>query len=308
MDNNGNELGGLSTRAMLCGLSISMWGNRKLDKAMSREASASRAMGERVGRYNKWLLVQDEEGTPVKEYTAIVSVRNKAGVVHRDMTLPWMDDGTRINSARNYIEWGAAMREQKNAFETAVEHFIREYPNLVMRTKQIMDEAAAKENKPSMFSGRHYPSQAEMMHKFQFTTSVLPLPESTDFRVKLGDSQVKSIRKQIEAHLNSQVMNSTQHLFERLGDLVDRVVLLGEPKSAIQSALVRDIAQVTSIAERLNIAGDRYLDEFARRIRKELSFEPVMLKTCEGEREALAARAARIQSDMSAFMGEYSDV
>lgn len=299
---NGNSIQGLGERALLCGLSISLWGNRRQDKQISREAAASRGMGTKVGRFNRWLLVEDKAGTPVSEYNAIITIRNKAGEVHRDMTLPWMDDGTRINSARNFIEWASAMRELKTEFDTAVDYFCNNYDHLVMRTKLIMDVAAEEEGKPSMFNQGNYPSVSRVRNHFAFNTYVMPLPEAVDFRVKLSDLQVAAIQQRIKGQLNETVMNATEHLFERLADVARRVSHLANPGSTIQKALSRDIESVCAIAERLNIADDPYLNQFAQRIRKELAVEPVLLKTVPTEREALAARADVIISDMSAFM------
>jgi hypothetical protein len=300
---NGNGYGSLSTRAMLTGLSISLWGNRRLDKGMSREAAASRGMGEKVGRFNRWLLIEDKLGTPVKEYTTIISIRNKAGEVHREMTLPWMDDGTRINSARNFVEWASTMRDLKNEFDTAVGYFCDQYDHLIMRTKLIMDLAAEEEKKPTMFNQKNYPSASRVRNHFAFNTHVMPLPESVDFRVKLSDVQVTAIKSQIESQLTTTVMNATEHLFERLAEVARRVEHLAIPGSTVQKALARDIESVCAIAERLNIADDPYLTQFAQRIRKELHVEPVFLKTVPEERDALAARATAIINDMTAFMG-----
>lgn len=308
MNSNGNhQPGDLSTRAMLCGLSISTWGNRRQDKQISREAAASRGLGERVGRYNRWLLIQDESGTPVREYGAIITARDKAYSTHRELTLPWMEDGLRINSVANFNNWCVAIRSVKNEFESALEHFIKQYPDLVTLTKCIMDSAALREGKQSMFNRFNYPSQSELRRKFQFSDMVLPIPQSSDFRVDLSDSQVASIRQQIEYRKDVWLVDATQHLLEKLDSLVKRVVHLSDPKATIQSALVRDIEQVCSVVESLNITNDKDLSEFTRRIRTELAIDPVLIKTSNKERENLAARASQIQSDMSGFMIGGSD-
>lgn len=306
MDTNGNghSPGSLSTRAMLVGLSISLWGNRRMDKQISREASESRGMGEKTGRYNRWLLIENRNGDEAKEYKRIVSVRNKSEVIHREMTLPWLDNGTRINSARNYKYWAEAIHEARRDFEEAVDDFVRLYPHLVDRTKLIMDTAAREEDKPSMFNERLYPSQATVRNKFGFSTTTLPLPDAHDFRVELSDVQVGSIRQQIEDNMNSIVMDATRHIYESLYDLVKRIASLGDPKTPIQRALMRDVEEISERARRLNISEDSFLDALATRIKKELTFEPILLKTSEAERDALVDRALAIENDLRAFMGE----
>ena len=291
---------GLSSRALLCGMNISMWGNRKLDKKISKEVAVQRGLGEQVGRYNKWLLIENDAGAPAKEYQAIVSVRNKAGVVHRDMTLPWLDNGLRIQSSGFSIEWASEMKKLKSEFETAVDFFVRRYPDLIIRTEILMSRAATN-GKPSMFDPNNYPRADVIRGRFVFTTSMLPLPAARDFRVDLPDNMVERIRQNIDEQNKQWLINATQHLLERLSELVARVRHLGDPKSTVQKALVEDIVGVTRTVKKLNIAGDSFIDAFADRIVSELSFDPLHVKTSDHERNELAERAAQIQKDMAAF-------
>ena len=293
---NGHRATRLSERAFLCSVSISMWGNRKQDKTLSREAAASRGMGDKVGCYSKWLLIEDEKGTPVREYVAIENARNKARLIHNDMSAPWLDNGTRINSAENFPEWTGALRRAKQEFMNAVEFFLQEYPGLVEKTKSIMDNAASVEGKPSMFSDKNYPGKAALAAHFRFEIMVQPLGEAKDFRIDMADAQAIAIESE-----RSAIQNVTSDLLSRLNDVVGRVVHLGDPKATIQTALIRDLTSVCKLTKRLNIANDPALEDFANRIEKDLQVDPVLLKTAPSERSLLADRAKAILNDMAGY-------
>jgi len=82
----------LSSKAMLAGLSISVWSAHKYDAKISREVAEKRGANESVGRYRK-RLGPDE---PLKKLRSIAS---EARDYYYSVTLAWANDGRRILSA-----------------------------------------------------------------------------------------------------------------------------------------------------------------------------------------------------------------
>src|SRR5215475_7553907 len=79
----------LSSRAMLCSLSISQWSASKHDRQASEEIAAHHGAQPDVGRYNKLLIPREK----------LAEVRKIAGEARREhyfMTLPWDDSGFRV--------------------------------------------------------------------------------------------------------------------------------------------------------------------------------------------------------------------
>src|SRR5579884_3866071 len=79
----------LSSRAMLCSLSISMWSARKHDPAASEEIASRHGAKSDAGRYNKVLL-------PKQALAEIQKIVSEARHEHYFITLPWADDGYRV--------------------------------------------------------------------------------------------------------------------------------------------------------------------------------------------------------------------
>lgn len=310
----------LSTRAMLCGLSISLYGNRKQNKVVSQSVADDHGMGEKIGRYNNTLLIRSEKGEAPKEYEAIVSVANNARIAHRDMTLPWMDNGLRINTNINFMEWSEMVRGFKAKFNHAKAEFVSAYPRLVQETKRIMDEAAEKANikedklatvqgrQPkiyeSMFNAANYLSPDKIANKFAFSEIILPLPEEKDFRVNLASAQVLFIQNRMKEHLSGIVTGATRHLLERLEGIVSKVAGLADPTKRPTSAMGDDIRSICTVARKLNIEQNPELDALATQIENELDVDPMYFATCEGERERTVERAQNIMKTLDRLMAE----
>lgn len=313
---NGSFSYDLSQRAFKVSLTINMWTARRLDKKVTRQVADDHGMGDQIGRYNKALLIEDINGKVAKEFKDIESAGNAARNVHYEQTLPWGQDGNRVITAANFMEWCNVMREARDTFFQKRAILVAEYPRLVKQSEYFMEKGAELQREKlrrqgkfdeanavvSLFDPKNYPRADSIEHRFRFATGSEPLPTSGDFRVKLATNQVEMIKRQIESNIHATVEAATQDLFERLFDLARRCAHLGDPKSVIQKALAQDVKSVCAIAGRLNLTGNTYLDAFAQRIDTELSFTPDMLKQLPEEREALAARAAQIQSDLAAFM------
>ena len=91
----------LSSRAMLCTLSIAQWSASKHDRQASEEIAAHHGAQPDVGRYNKLLIPKE----------TLAEVRRIAGEARREhyfMILPWDDNGYR--SCRQRYTWST----QKN--------------------------------------------------------------------------------------------------------------------------------------------------------------------------------------------------
>lgn len=150
----------LSTRAMLCSLSISMWSARKHDPEASEEIASRHGARPDAGRYHKVLL-------PKEALNEIQQIVNEARQEHYFVTLPWSDDGFRVLPAAAYFDHRAKMRALADRFYPAVD-------SLVNRFTQHIEEARVRLG--GLFREADYPHPEELRSRFAFETRVLPLP------------------------------------------------------------------------------------------------------------------------------------
>jgi hypothetical protein len=84
----------LSSKAMLCTVSISAWSGYKFDREASEEIAHIHGAEKDSGRFNKRLV-------PRKELEEITKIIGRARRNHEFVTLPWSDNGYRVLPARS---------------------------------------------------------------------------------------------------------------------------------------------------------------------------------------------------------------
>jgi hypothetical protein len=197
----------LSSRAMLCSLSISMWSARKHDPDASEEIAVRHGAQADSGRYHKLLL-------PKQALAEIQKVVSEARQEHYFMTLPWGDDGYRVLPAAAYMDHVEKMRTLSNSFAGAVDTLARQFLMLVDQAKTRLG---------GLFREEDYPACSELAAKFSFETKVMPLPDAGDFRVALGDEEKDRIKRQITAAVEASLQVGSRELWQRLYEAVSHM-------------------------------------------------------------------------------------
>lgn len=289
----------LANRAMLASVRISVWTARKVDKKVTAETNAANYASADAGRYNKALLAKDA-------LAAVTTAASAARLAHYSLTLPWMDDGSRILPAAAYDKYSADMRTIRLQFETAVSDFVSNYSNYV---------ADARRRLGDMYNADEYPEPAHIEAKFKFETRILPMPDATDFRVDLGDAVAAQIRADITRDTFAALETAQRDVWQRIAGVVGHMVeRLQEYKPAtrkgdkvtgiFRDSLVENVRELVEILPALNLTADPYLTEITARLAAELcTHDADTLRESDHIRETTAASAARILADVSDFLG-----
>jgi hypothetical protein len=227
-----------------------------VDKVVTEEIGTLKKAGTRAGRYNKRLVSE-------AFLSGVSGAHNKARSVHRLLTLPWEDDGTRVLAATGFITYQKKMRECKRAAEKEVDLFLND------RDAFIRD---AKSRLGDMFNEAEYPSVEVLKAKFGFDVEIKGLPEAADFRAALGDEHVKAIIKDIERRGNERLANAMNDVFERIKAMVEHMAQKlrdyvppadGErAQGIIRDSVVGNIYELaTEVLPVLNITNDPRIEE-----------------------------------------------
>lgn len=287
----------LSSRAMLCSLSISQWSASKHDPQISEEIAVHHGAQPDVGRYNKLLIPKE----------TLAEVRRIAGEARREhyfMTLPWDDNGYRVLPAAVYMEHTEKLRAYSGEFVAAVEVFATQFDQLVVESRSRLG---------GLFRPEDYPASKEIRDKFGFETKVLPLPDANDFRVSLGNEEKDRIKRQItasvEASLNVASRELWQRLYEAVSHMAERLSAYKTTELGVEhpfrDSIVTNMVKLVDLMPRLNITGDPELERLTSQVRASLLVDPEQLRQSESIRADTAMKAARIAQQMSAYMGGY---
>jgi len=288
----------LSERAVLVTLSTGVWSGRSHDREVTEEASKLyKADLKEAGSFTKQLI-------STKFINEVASVARSARAIHRLLTLPWMDNGTRIMSNAGFEHYSDQMRTSRLKFEAKVKEFIHTMPDAIK-------EAQVRLGK--MYDPEDYPSNDDLKHKFSFDVEVNKVPEASDFRAKMSDATVKAIVKDIERRTEERVQGAMNDAFQRIIDVTTKMneTLKGyEPpkdgekaKGNFQSSLITNVKEIADSLTALNITGDPRLEDLQAELVKELvEHSPEVLKDDGKLRHATAKKAAEIAKKVRSYL------
>ncbi len=288
----------LSSRAMLVSFKVSQWTGRKLDKKVTAEVNQTHGATADAGRYNKSLVARDS-------LAAIASAVGAARTDHVKLSLPWLQDGTRIMTADGFARYSDTMRKHREAFETAVADFVANYAAFVEQARVDLN---------GMFNASDYPTQAEIERRFSWTISVLPMPDAADFRVKLGKDQVEAMQADIARQMDAVVTDAMGDAWSRLHSAVSHMaekLTAYRPKTDTDKAqgifrdsLVENLRELVEILPALNLTGDFRLESMVSEARDKLTArDAAELREDDTARDETAKAAADIADAMAAYMG-----
>lgn len=288
----------LSRKATLCGVNVSMWSGRRLDRKVTAEINAQRKAKSDAGRYNK-LLVRANRLEPI---TQIVSAIRS---LHYAKTKPWGEEGLRILPNVLYVEFANEIRELMDKFDRAADHFCKHFSEYV------------EERKPELggiFRPEDYPSAADIRSKFKATLKWSQLPDVGDFRADVLDKDtMDDIRSELAASANEVEREAMADTYRQVADVVGKMVeRLGEfgtkkegdkKSSFFRDSLVGNVRDLVELLPAFNLTGDSKLDELASRMAKELCVEEAKtLRENKVARETVKKSAEDILAEVSRVM------
>lgn len=295
----------LSSKAMLCTVSISAWSGYKYDREASEEIAEIHGAEKDSGRFNKRLLPRDD----LKEITKIIGQARRD---HEFFTLPWSDNGFRVLPAAAYMDHTETMRRHAAEFKAAVSRLEARFEDLVTNQSRL-GTLFKVEDYPGMRdeSGKlRFAFPGELRARFSFESKVLPLPDADDFRVSMGDEDRERIKRQIAASIQASLRVGTRELWQRLYKVVSHMsARMAEYNTAkdgekpkLYDSMVTNIVEIVDVLPKLNIGGDTELDRMAGEVRKSLVVDPQELRKSETVRSDTARAAAEIAQRMAAYM------
>jgi len=199
----------ISSAAMIVDFNASVWTARKKDRKASEDVTDANHADKGVANVSKNLLGNCAELDAVQKFAA--NVRN----MHYSMTMPWSDNGSRLLTTAQYFKYHEAMTDLQQEFYRLVEQFLQVYEWKIM-------EAQAKLG--DMFNRDEYPTRAGLESKFAFRMAYIPLPDSGDFRIDIGNEGMVQIQTQYEAQYAAQIKGAMNDVWKRLHDNLTTLV------------------------------------------------------------------------------------
>lgn len=287
----------LTKHAMLIDLSIKKWSASRLDKRITDETKAARHHSGNTGKWSKYLIKPEA----LKELNEIESA---ARTEHYRRTTVWDDKGRRALASAGYMDYCKAMRVYQDQWEPAVNSFLANYPTL-------LDEARIALN--GDFDPAQYPDTFSLAKKFVYGYNVLPIPSGDHLALDLNQHIVDRMRAEIDEQMRASARAAMADTWDRMKDVVSKMVErlkafnpaadTRADRGIFRDSLVENINDLINVLPSLNITGDAAIDDFARRMKIELTrYSPETLRASTPAREETAKAAEEILQQMEAFV------
>lgn len=246
----------IGSSAMLCELKISCWTGRKKDKSASASVTRQSYADNGTASVNKKLLGNCDELTAIQKF--VTNARN----IHYSMTMPWSDMGMRLLPTAQYFKYHEQITELQNEFDSMVDTFCSNYTWEVSRAQARIG---------SLFRADDYPSEASIRDKFAFTISYIPLPDSGDFRVDVGNDQRDVLESHYSDYYNKQLGSAMQDVWDRtykaLSNMSERLDYGGgDKKKVFRDSLVENVLDMVELLNVCNVTGDSQMSAMALKL------------------------------------------
>lgn len=196
-------------------------------------------------------------------------------------------------------------RELKRDFETAANEFARGYPQFVEERKRALN---------GLFNASDYPPVAQIREKLKLDMTILPFPDSADFRADLDDETVADIRREIEEtsirvaadtlrHTAQRIADTVGHMAEKLKEYNSGSKGKNDKRNFFLNSLVDNVRDLAELLPAFNLTNDPKLAAIAKRISKELCAEDAAeLRKNDAARESVKKSADEIVKAVSQFL------
>jgi hypothetical protein len=272
----------IASSAVLIDLNISVWTARKLDKNVSKEIDINKNTTIKAGNYNKHILAGSDQ------LEAITKLSGEIREWHGRQTLPWSDTGTRLLPMSNFYDYKQQLGIYEAEFKSRINTFIQQYPNIIQSMVYKLG---------NLFDRSEYPDVDKIATKFNLRYTIMPVPETKDFRVDIADDirdeMQKEYQKAYEGRVEAAMGDAWSRLHTTLEHMVDR--LSGEDKKIFRNSLVDNALELTNLLTRLNVTNDPKLEQARRSLEQSLvGVTADELRDSLGARQEILARVNQI--------------
>jgi hypothetical protein len=276
-------------KALLVSLSVSLWTNAVHDEGVVSDIMKKTGTDNDVHRYKK-VLVKPEALTQVR--AARVALRQHWW----SNTLPWGNGGVRILPSSKYQAFVERLRTLRIDYDKAVDKFCDDYPKM---------KAEARRRLKELYDDKNFPSLSAIRSKFGCEVEFAPIPDASDFRVKLSESERDELAKDVERALQANAKGAMNALVEKLQETVELLSeRLKEDEPILRRSLVENIKEVCAEVDAFNLVDDKKIESFKKATEvmlKGVNFEE--LKDDRKKRVELATKADDILAKMAGYTG-----
>lgn len=183
-----------------------------------------------------------------QKFKAVQSKMNEAYLWHRNITLPFLDNGMRMLNVEKLEDYMQAVSKYKS-----------EIQRLLLDLKPEWDQEIAKDMQRlgGLANPKDYPTWQEIEYKYEIDVKVLPVPEASDFRFEVDQeivNELDNLKKQAK-------IDGRKEVFGRVEKFVSNAIEnCSKEKPRIHETMLGNMADLADIMKYLNVHSDPEMD------------------------------------------------
>jgi len=230
-------------KAMLVKLKIGMWGAETIDPNVTRQVTEQHSAAGDAGRWHKKLL----QSPHLDLYRSLVS---QARRYHKDQTLPWDDNSTRIMPVMLFDDYVEGANVIFRAMTEAAGALVDDYEDAIEREQK---------RQGTMFDVSDYPKANLVASRFYHDLSFWPIPKSDDFRITIdaeAEAEIKAnVTNAVEARIEEAMSGLWRRLYETITALRDNL----DQGSRLYDSYSENLIDLVDMLPAMNLTEDPHL-------------------------------------------------
>jgi hypothetical protein len=222
----------------------------------------------------------------------LISKYDEVYRLHMDSTMPWIDRGPRLLPSKLYFNYMERMRQAIEEVDQLVPFLFRNWGSLV--DQDVISRGGTA-------SGHDYPSAATVANAFSIDLQILPLPDTSDFRVDVDDATRDALQGALQEAEQAARADIIRRMLEPVERAVEKLqVPIGEQGSVFRASLVSNLLGGIHQAKLLNISDDADLSHAIEEIEARVTAvaKPEALRNSVDHRTKAAKELADIMGKL----------
>ena len=191
-----------------------------------------------------------------KSLSGITTIQTRARTLVYTKSLPWLDSGVRVLPNSLYMEFMTEYRSLQDEHEKAVEEFLRNYNSELANASRRLGE---------LFDWSDYPTESDLRSRFAMNLSVMPMPESDDFRVENID--VDALKAEFERQADARVQQMISDMAKRIVEIADEYTAKVTSGKRFWDSLPKKLAELGELLDGLNVIKNQQIATCADKLK-----------------------------------------
>jgi len=176
--------------------------------------------------------------------------------------MPWLDTGVRLLPTKAYFDYHKMMTEHEQNWHNKVSTFLAAYDWEISQAEARLGD---------LFNRAEYPTADQLSGKFSFSINYIPMPESGDFRLDIGNQGNTQLADHYQTFYADRIENSYKEVWTRvytaLSKMSERLDYTGkEDKKTFRDSLVENVLEITPLLDTFNVTGSSQMSEMKRKL------------------------------------------